>query len=98
MEIKLLGPEKETVKEFKKYRLETYEPYDVLAFLVSHHGLLEVAGALNNYLTDQAETIFSKLDFEEGGSALVGLSAARALDVCAASVESLSYFAEKYEL
>ena len=48
MEIKLLGPEKETVKEFKKYRLETYEPYDVLAFLVSHHGLLEVAGALNN--------------------------------------------------
>ncbi len=98
MKVVLLGPEKETEKEFKGFALEAYEVYDVLAYLLKKHGLGEVAGALTNYLTDQAETVFTKLDFDAGGEMLVGLPTARALDVCAAAAESLSNFAEKYEI
>lgn len=98
MKVTLLGPEKEIEKEFKGFALEAYEVYDVLAYLIQKHGLGEVGGALTNYLNDQAETVFTKLDFDAGGEVLVGLSAARALDVCAASAESLSNFAEKYKI
>jgi len=93
-----LGPELKIEKEFKKFGLDEYEIYDVLAYLIVKHGLKSITEELKNYLEDQAETLFTKLDFDAGGEVLVGLSAARALDVCAAMAEGLNHLADQYEI
>ena len=100
MSKRFMEPEEAMKRRLDRLGLEGQDVYDVLGYLVREHGLASVAGHLKDYLSDQAEQAFNRV---EGNGAddfnpAKALADARGKDVCAAMTEALADYAERYEL